>query len=174
MFPLCTLCAMFNGWHQVFRSVCWRFSRFACSPWIGCFFPFLFSQASFVSFFPCPDSLALLCLCGGSCRGVLFPRGLPSVAGIDVSRSLGVLDLLILVFKFLEFCPSRSLPVVTGSRCFPFSPFGNPLGFRCGCLPLPWVFVCLRPWRCLFSLGSALRSLWRWLWTGLVVLFLFI
>ena len=106
--------------------------------------------------------------------GVLFPRGLPSGAGIDVSRSLGVLDLLILVFKFLEFCPSRSLPVVTGSRCFPFSPFGNPLGFRCGCLPLPWVFVCLRPWRCLFSLGSALRSLWRWLWTGLVVLFLFI
>ena len=53
--------------------------------WVSC--PFLFSQASFVLFFPYPDSLALLCLCGGACRGVLFPRGLPSLAGISVSRS---------------------------------------------------------------------------------------
>ena len=51
------------------------------------FYPFLFSQASFVSFFPCPESLALLCLCGGACRGVLCPRGLPSMAGFAVSRS---------------------------------------------------------------------------------------
>ena len=37
VFALCTHCALFNGCHQVFRSLCWRFSEFACSPWTGCF-----------------------------------------------------------------------------------------------------------------------------------------
>ena len=37
---------------------------------------------------------------------------------------------MILVFKFLEFCPSRSLPVVTGSRCFLILPS-----------EIPWVSV---------------------------------
>ena len=49
--------------------------------------PFPFFSGLFCFVFPCPVSLALLCLCGGACGGVLFPRVLPSIAGIIVSRS---------------------------------------------------------------------------------------
>ena len=49
VFALCTHCALFNGCHQVFRSLCWRFSEFACSPWAGCLpFPFFSGLFCFV------------------------------------------------------------------------------------------------------------------------------
>ena len=74
------------------------------APRTGCDARFLFSQASFVSF-----SFQIPCLrCagwGGACGGFLSPRGSLSllVSVSWVSMALGVLDLLILVFKFLEF-----------------------------------------------------------------------
>ena len=152
-----------------------RFSGFARSPWTGCFALFLFSRASFILFFPCPDSLAWLCLCGGACGGVL-PRW-PSFhwpALLSLGH-WGVLVLRILGFEFLELCSSsRSLPVVTGSRSF-LACWGLPVPLRLGvCLlhllipcgsPLWGFCLCFRLWCAsglalpLSSLGSSSRSL---------------
>ena len=87
-------CALFSYWGQVFHLVVRAF--LACSlftDWV--FYPFSFSQASFVSFFLIQIP-RLCCAFGGACQGVSFPRGPPSLAGVSVSRSWGVLVLLIL------------------------------------------------------------------------------
>ena len=58
-FSLGTPCALFDCWGQVFLLVFTLLQ--VCSlfqDWVSC--PFLFSQASFVSFLPVPDSLALV------------------------------------------------------------------------------------------------------------------
>ena len=92
-----------------------------------------------------------------------------------VSRSWGVLDLLILVLKFLEFCPSSRSPLRI-SLGFPFWVFAFALGFWGPCVPLSAVFVgfggysfplvCLRQvvcvpcsfsWQCCLLCCSGLR-----------------
>ena len=139
------------------------------------FYPFPFFSGLFCCVFPCPDSLAWLCLCGGACGGVL-PRW-PSFhwpALLSLGH-WGVLVLRILGFEFLELCSSsRSLPVVTGSRSF-LACWGLPVPLRLGvCLlhllipcgsPLWGFCLCFRLWCAsglalpLSSLGSSSRSL---------------
>ena len=53
-----------------------------CSLHMDWVFPFLFSQASFVVFFPWPDSLALLCLFEVPIGAFVIPCGPPPLAGV--------------------------------------------------------------------------------------------
>ena len=77
---------------------------------------------------------------------------------------------MILVFEFLECCPSRSLPVVPGSRCFLVLPSEIPWVSVVGVCLYLGLFVGIRSDAASFSLGSALRSLWQLFLTGLVVI----
>jgi hypothetical protein len=110
------------------------------------FYPFPFFSGLFCCVFPCPDSLAWLCLCGGACGGVL-PRW-PSFhwpALLSLGH-WGVLVLRILGFEFLELCSSsRSLPVVTGSRSF-LACWGLPVPLRLGVCLLHLLIPCGFPW----------------------------
>ena len=115
------------------------------------FYPFPFFSGLFCCVFPCPDSLAWLCLCGGACGGVL-PRW-PSFhwpALLSLGH-WGVLVLRILGFEFLELCSSsRSLPVVTGSRSF-LACWGLPVPLRLGVCLLHLLIPCGFPWWFFFA-----------------------